>query len=117
MTALPRGSDGIVYRPLPWPILLAFGIVGIIGLTGKRRTWKTRSLLALLFLGCLVWFGCAGGSGSSGPTTNPSGTPAGTYEITVTAVANGRGTHRANGHFHVFYRPQLIGKPCELRPE
>jgi len=95
MTALPRGSDGIVYRPLPWPILLAFGIVGIIGLTGKRRTWKTRSLLALLFLGCLVWFGCAGGSGSSGPTTNPSGTPAGTYEITVTAVANGGGTHSA----------------------
>jgi hypothetical protein len=92
VTALFRGSDGSEHRQRPLPILLAFSVIGVAALTGKRA-WRTRSLLACLFLGCLVWFGCASGSGTSGPTPNPTGTPAGTYQITVTAVASGGATH------------------------
>lgn len=67
-----------------WPgTLTALGFV-ILGLSALRR----RRVLALIPLGTVALFlvflaaGCGGSSGG-GTTTNPNGTPAGTYTITV----------------------------------
>jgi len=79
---------------------MGFSIVGIFGLIGTRNQKKPvlqKSVqLAVLLIASASWYGCAGSSsGNSEPMPNPNGTPAGTYEITVTAVGNGATAHSA----------------------
>ena len=79
---------------------LGFSIVGIFGLIGTRNQKRTvlqkRVQLAVLLIASASWYGCTGSSsGNSGPMPNPNGTPAGTYEITVTAVGNSATAHSA----------------------
>ncbi len=71
----------------PW--LWAMGIVGLVLLPGvyrrKRRPTQFARTLPLSFLVFLA--SC--GSGNSGNTSNPNGTPAGTYTITLMATEGG----------------------------
>jgi len=78
--------------------LLAFamlipGILFITGGAGKehRRRLFAYFLGALVLGGCMLQVACGGGSSGSSTTTPPpaSGTPAGTYTVTVTGSSNG----------------------------
>jgi subtilase family serine protease len=71
------------------------GLLGILFTAGSRRrlcrfrTWHAREFLTLLLVlgfSTLCLTSCGGSSGGGGGTSNP-GTPAGTYQITVTATS------------------------------
>jgi hypothetical protein len=76
-------------------LLLALGLfipAMLLGASGLAKD-QQRKLLALgavivVFAGCLFQAACGGGSTSSNGG-GPTGTPAGTYAITVTGSANG----------------------------
>jgi hypothetical protein len=51
-------------------------------------------LIFLVLGGCLLQVAC-GASGSASPPVGNSGTPAGTYKVTVTGTANGTVTQTA----------------------
>jgi hypothetical protein len=79
-------------------MLLAFGMLipGILFVTGggskeHRRRLFVYCLCALALGGCLLQVACGGGGGGGTTKTNPgpSGTPAGTYTVTVTGSSNG----------------------------
>jgi hypothetical protein len=71
-----------------WPnvsiVLLVF--LAIIMATRKRFALVPLGSLALLLLFIVAGCGLVGGTGQ---TTNPNGTPAGTYPITVTGTSSG----------------------------
>jgi len=74
-------------RRSPWSAALLLTLVGLLMLLAgrTRRLARIGGLLALLLAIFLPAIGCAkGGSGSS---TNPGGTPAGSYTYTVTATS------------------------------
>jgi hypothetical protein len=71
----------------PSPSLWAMAALGLVMFPGwfsrpRPRSWLRNAPLLLLLLVC----SCGGGSSPSGPQTNPNGTPAGTYDLTVTAT-------------------------------
>lgn len=71
--------------------ILGFGrVVGpgvfLFGLPSQRQRRKLRILLAIAWLATSL--GCGGGGGSGGSQPIP-GTPAGTYNIIVTATSSG----------------------------
>ncbi|HEY6292802.1 MAG TPA: choice-of-anchor D domain-containing protein [Terriglobia bacterium] len=80
-------------RPLATPALwlAAIGLLGALGLArmtsrskgGRLRAWALMASVAWLLL---LWASCGGGGSSGGGTIN-AGTPAGTYNLTVTATA------------------------------
>ena len=59
--------------------------------TGKRR-WAVYLPLSVVLLLAFQAFGCGGGGGGGTTPPSPSGTPGGTYTITVTG-ASGATTH------------------------
>jgi hypothetical protein len=60
-------------------------VFGFFGLGVPRRRLRLGYALTLLLVGCVLWeAGCAG---SSTPISRITGTPAGTYSVTVTATA------------------------------
>ncbi len=69
----------------------AMCFIGIVTLPVKRA-WKRKMWFAILLLSCIFGASCGGG-GSSGPGPNPNGTPAGTYNVMVTAAGSGSTTH------------------------
>jgi len=72
------------FTPAPW--LWAVALVGVVMLPGSgiRRQSAMRYLHALS-LGMLLLLCCCGGGSSQ--QTNPNGTPAGTYTLTVSATS------------------------------
>ena len=88
--ALPPPPQGIRFRFIAWPNLSLVLLISLAMLAaarkGKRPALLPLGALALLFI--FVVAGC-GSSGSSQTATNPLGTPAGTYTITVTGTATG----------------------------
>jgi hypothetical protein len=75
-------------RPSPW--LWAMGVLGLVTLPGwfhrpRVRRWRRSLPLLLLLLIC----SCGGGTSSSGQ----GGTPAGTYDLTVTATSGSLAQH------------------------
>ena len=69
-----------------WLAVPGFALAGV-GLGGDRRRRRIVGLLLLWVVGALLLLQPACSSSSTAPPT--SGTPAGTYNITVTAAANG----------------------------
>ena len=70
--------------------LWIWGLLGVVAaklLGGRRLAWRRAwAPLAVAMLGLTLWTACGGGGGgSSGGGGNP-GTPAGTYNLTVTAT-------------------------------
>jgi Bacterial Ig-like domain (group 3) len=96
LTIATTGSQATVSRPsIGWrsaagTTLIAGAFWLILPLPGRSRRQKLGGLTFLLFVCLGVFAGCGGGS-SSKPTTGNSGTPAGTYKVTVTATS-GSGT-------------------------
>lgn len=81
---------------VPWFLWLAgLGMLTLLAAAsrGSERVWLRRATPfgALLFL-ILLWSACGGGGGGGGgggTTPQPTGTPVGTYYLTVTATAGG----------------------------
>ena len=69
-------GDGV--RWLPW--IFALLLMATVVLSGRRRALL---VLGVLMLFVLLWSACAGG----GEVGVPRGTPAGTYNLTITAVS------------------------------
>ncbi|MCC6173548.1 MAG: choice-of-anchor D domain-containing protein [Gammaproteobacteria bacterium] len=78
-----RYASLLPLAPAPW---LALGALGL-ALRGRRRAVLLALLLSCTLPGLLSGCGGGGGGGSSGGGGAASGTPAGTYTITVTATA------------------------------
>jgi Beta-propeller repeat len=78
-----------------WVPLQAIGIFGIVFAGSRRRSKKRRTdvLMGLMFVALLFTTACAGGVG--GAPKAQSGTPAGTYNITVTG-SSGSLQHSVN---------------------
>jgi hypothetical protein len=77
-------------RPSPW--LWAMGVFGLVMFPGwvsrsRGRIWPWSAPLLLLLLLLLLLICSCGGGGSSASQGNPNGTPAGTYQLTVTATS------------------------------
>ena len=89
LTVSTLGPSGRLLSPAASRVLYALWlpIIGLVGTgiglganpNGKKRKFKTALLACTLFLGLVFQFACGGGKTSSG-------TPAGTYEVTVTAT-------------------------------
>jgi hypothetical protein len=67
------------------------GLFGVVALHDKRKHRAIRLWLALAILVSAMGLGCA--AGSQGNSSNPNGTPAGTYNVSVQAIGNGNTTH------------------------
>ena len=77
----PRPKDP---RAPTWLGLAVFILISILALVLTPGRWWTRVVLGACVLAVIWWTSCGGGgSGGPGPTTN-SGTPSGTYTLTVT---------------------------------
>jgi FG-GAP-like repeat len=81
-TAAFSGMQGSTW---PWTIAIG-GVLILPGISGRKR--PRRQLARTLPLWFLLFLASCGG-GSSGSTSNPNGTPAGTYTITLHAAAAG----------------------------
>lgn len=102
-TAATVGTDVPPYRPnrLEWLLSSSFAIFGFALLSaGKRlRRYPLAVLLGLAMLPLVTITACGGGSSASGnnmvtpaatggtPAPSPSGTPAGTYTITIAGTS------------------------------
>ena len=69
-----------------WLALAGFGLFSVV-LIGTRRRHGSRQLLLLTLALIMFVPGCGGGGGSSQPPPPPPGTPAGTYNVVVTATS------------------------------
>lgn len=70
---------------LPWLLVLLMLTAASLRLAGSRR--KATVLLTAALFAALLWTACGGGGGGGGTTPPPKGTPAGDYNITVTATS------------------------------
>src|SRR5579863_1260981 len=94
----PRPDVGppafVRYQPLPlalWLMVLAMLITVVA--SRRRRAWAG---LAVVLTAVLLWAACGGGGGNMGGGGN-SGTPAGTYTLTVTGtLTSGQTTLKQN---------------------
>jgi hypothetical protein len=89
---LPRGIRPVL--PLLWLVGMAFALAGLwLGAYRGRMQRLTPALLLAVLLvavGALVACGAVGAGTSTAPHVNPeTGTPAGTYQLTVTAASGG----------------------------
>jgi hypothetical protein len=78
-------------RSTPAPWFWAVAVIGVVMLPGSGiRRWSAMKYLRVLPLGlALLLCSCgAGHSSSNGQQTNPNGTPAGSYTLTVTAKSS-----------------------------
>jgi hypothetical protein len=82
----PYGPAGGALRHGLW-ILWAFLLLGITGWAARQKTFRwSFAALGVLALWLLSFAAC--GSGGTG-YVNPTGTPAGTYTVTVTGASAG----------------------------
>jgi hypothetical protein len=83
-----------MWIPLPGIALMGMGV--------RRRSRKHMAVLMLFLLSAmtLLMVSCGGGSMAATPQVR-SGTPAGTYTITVTGTANGTLQHQTSVRFTV----------------
>jgi subtilase family serine protease len=82
-TTAARETNGL--GRLAESLAMLLGATFLIGGPLRRRRWKlVLGLMLIAFL--LASFGCGGGSSSSSTPTDP-GTPAGSYQVTVTSTA------------------------------
>jgi subtilase family serine protease len=67
--------------------LLLPGFLGVVSMSGRRRTWRGLRLLGLIVILALpaLWLACS----SSSSTPSSPGTPTGTSMVTVTATTSG----------------------------
>ena len=99
-SAAPKGGPPHVlrFRPIPPPPwLIAVILLGAILLSGagRGRRLQARLALAAILLFLLSWMACSGGgNGSISGAFDPSGTPNGTYSITISG-ASGTVVHSA----------------------
>jgi hypothetical protein len=91
-TALPPGSQRWPHVPglLPSPSLWWAGVLALLGLTWwvvrKNRLRWTLSVLALMLLLLVSMAACGGGGGGVG-YVDTTGTPAGTYRVSITGTS------------------------------
>lgn len=99
VTTKARSSAAIPWRTrppaprsrflLPW-LLLLLGLVAFAALLRLSNALRRALLeLAVTLLAVALFFGCGGSSGLQNTAAPPQGTPAGTYQITVTATTAG----------------------------
>jgi len=73
--------------------LMMLMLAAVAAVSGRRRPVRAPTLqwapLATTMLFVLLWAACGGGGGGGGGTPPQTGTPAGTYNLTLTATANG----------------------------
>ncbi len=93
-SALPPGWRPPILPPglrvvLPW-LLLFLSLVMLVTALRRRSRQRRRAWvgLAVMLMAAALFFGCGGG-GSNAPPPPQQGTPAGTYQITVTAMSAG----------------------------
>jgi hypothetical protein len=77
------GTPQLRWTTSVWLGMGMFGALGIFALPGKRRFAETSRVLLVVFAS--AFFASCGG-GASAPQTNPNGTPAGSYTVTVSAT-------------------------------
>jgi hypothetical protein len=82
MAALLPGWTGS--RSWLWAVVLIGAIILPNAKCSRRSTWRAVRLSPLLLV---LLLGACGGGGGSTSSTNPTGTPAGTYSLTVTAIS------------------------------
>jgi hypothetical protein len=83
-TALLLPFPGDQKTPLfaEWLLVLAVAL-GLLGMGTSKRKLRVGYALAFLFVACALWqAGCTGNAGST-RVIMPTGTPAGTYPVTV----------------------------------
>jgi hypothetical protein len=88
---IPIGGGGGGLPPGAWPTIV-MGVLGLFGLATWRRQALRLSaarlcLLALVLVAGGYLAGCAGGPDGSGFPEGASGTPPGSYTVTVTATS------------------------------
>ena len=88
VTTTPATSAENQLKKLLWPLAggTALALVLLIGVPRRRRNWlATLGVLALgVFFGAM---GCGGSSGGGNIPNGPTGTPPGTYTVTVTGTS------------------------------
>jgi hypothetical protein len=82
-------------RPLfaVWLSTGMLGLCGIVAMSNKRQRRSAKMWIALALLGSAVAVGCTSSSQGNSNSSNPNGTPAGTYNVTLQASGNGNTTH------------------------
>ena len=93
-------SSGRLHNSVPlhfWAGITAFGLAGFLWLAVPPQKRRSAAMLAVMFCAfTLFTVSCGGGSSSSGPSGGttpppppppPAATPAGSYNVTVTAVS------------------------------
>jgi hypothetical protein len=76
---------------------MLFGTIG--GVTERRRKLLAFAIAFFVLGGCLFQAAC-GGSGSTSTGSGQTGTPAGSYVITITGNANGM-QHATSANFTI----------------
>ncbi len=94
--SVPSAFGGRRIRFHPWPIASTTLAVSLVLLLAacKRKAFALAPLGALAMLVVFAVAGCT--SSHTGPTTNPNGTPAGTYIIVVRGTSTGQPTQTAS---------------------
>jgi uncharacterized repeat protein (TIGR01451 family) len=82
-TTTQLSPRGVLFYGMGLPI---FGLT-VLGVSGGRASRMRRGMMGLLLGAFFLLIAFQAGCGSSAPVTSTSGTPAGTYVITVTAVS------------------------------
>lgn len=87
VTTMAGGSAALVPAGSRLGWMWAMGIFAVVLLPGASRRRSLVGKLGILPFALLIMLcGCGGGGSSSHPPANPSGTPAGSYPLTVTAT-------------------------------
>jgi hypothetical protein len=91
-TTAPHTIGGMTYRPGDHPSWFVTGAAAsllcilLLAIPTRRRRIKLAFASLVLALAATGFVGCGGGSGSGGGGTTDPGTPAGTYNVTVTGT-------------------------------